>query len=79
MAAKMANVGFGEGRCRQVRKDSKEPHQLRLKTPLFAAGNEALTDKRAGGSGVGGGCSTGTPRLGVRLFPLWGCSLHEWL
>lgn len=53
MAAKMGNVGFGEGRCKQVRKDSKELCQLRLKTPLFATGNEALIDRRAAGSGVG--------------------------
>lgn len=51
MVAKMGNEGFGEGRCKQVRKDSKDLQQL--KTPLFATGNEALTDKRAGGSGMG--------------------------
>lgn len=53
VAAKMGNVGFGEGRCKRVGKGSKELQQLRLKTPLFAGGDEALTDKRAGGSGVG--------------------------
>lgn len=38
MAAKMGNVGFGEGRCKQVRKSPKELQQLRLETPLFAGG-----------------------------------------
>lgn len=50
MAAKMGNVGFREGKCKQVRKDFNELQQLRLK---IAAGSEALADKRAGGSGMG--------------------------
>lgn len=74
MAVKMRNVWFGEGSCKQVRKGSKELQQLRLKTPLFAGGDEALTDKRAVGSGVewSGGCNTGTPGQTVRMFHMWG-------
>lgn len=72
----MGNVRFGEGRCKQVRKDTKELQQLRLK---IATGNEALTDKRGGGSGVGWRHNTGTPGLAVRVFPMWRCPVHEWL
>lgn len=46
----MGNVGVREGRCKQVGKGSKELQEPRLKAPLFAGGDEALTDKRAGGS-----------------------------
>lgn len=75
----MGNEGFGERRCKQIRKDSKDLQQLRLKTPLFATDDGALTDKRDGEVAWGGDCNTGTPGLAVRVFHLWGCSLHEWL